>query len=106
MADYSWPPADERSLIGKPLSRLDGPAKSTGTAKYPSDLKRDGMLYAKILTCPHAHARIKSIDVAAAKALPGVVAVRVMQEVGAEVQWAHDEIVAVAATSEEIARDA
>jgi xanthine dehydrogenase YagR molybdenum-binding subunit len=106
MADYSWPPANERSLIGTAPSRIDGPAKSTGAAKYPSDLRRDGMLHAKILTCPHAHARIKALDVAAAKAMPGVVAVRVMQDVGAEIQWAHDEIVVVAATGEEIARDA
>ncbi|HVR29195.1 MAG TPA: xanthine dehydrogenase family protein molybdopterin-binding subunit [Thermoanaerobaculia bacterium] len=106
MADYTWPPVDERSLIGKPLSRLDGPAKSTGAAKYPSDLRRDRMLHAKILTCPHAHARITALDVSAAKAMPGVVAVRVLQEVGAEIQWAHDEIVAVAAETEEIARDA
>jgi xanthine dehydrogenase YagR molybdenum-binding subunit len=107
MADeYSWPGASERSLIGKPLSRLDGPVKSTGAAKYPSDIRRDGMLHAKILTCPHAHARIKSIDTSAAKAIPGVAAVRVLQDVGAEIQWAHDEIVAVAASSEEIARDA
>jgi xanthine dehydrogenase YagR molybdenum-binding subunit len=106
MADYGWPPADERSLLGKPLSRIDGPAKSTGAAKYPSDLLRSGMLHAKILTCPHAHARIQAIDVAAAKAMPGVVAIRVIQDVGAEIQWAHDEVVAVAATSEEIARDA
>jgi xanthine dehydrogenase YagR molybdenum-binding subunit len=106
MADYSWPPADQRSLLGQPLSRIDGPAKSTGAAKYPSDLRRDGMLHAKILTCPHAHARLKAIDVTAAKGMPGVVAVRVMQEVGTEIQWAHDEIAAVAATSEEIARDA
>ena len=96
MADYSWPPASERSLIGKPLTRLDGPVKSTGAAKYPSDLQRDGMLHAKVLTCPHAHARIKSIDVSKAKAIPGVVAVRVIQDAGAEIQWAFDEVATVA----------
>lgn len=106
MADYSWPAASDRSLIGKPLSRIDGPVKSTGAAKYPSDLRRDGMLFAKLLTCPHAHARIKSIDTSKAKAMPGVVAVRVIQDAGAEIQWAFDEVAAVAATSEEIARDA
>ena len=97
MADYNWPAAADRSLIGKPLSRLDGPVKSTGAAKYPSDLRRDGMLHAKVLTCPHAHARIKKIDVAKAKAMPGVAAVRVIQDVGAEIQWAFDEVAAVAA---------
>jgi xanthine dehydrogenase YagR molybdenum-binding subunit len=106
MVDYNWPAANDRSLIGKPLSRLDGPVKSTGAAKYPSDLHREGMLHAKVLTCPHAHARIKSIDVSRARAIPGVVAVRVIQEAGAEIQWAFDEVAAVAATTEEIARDA
>src|SRR5262245_11584747 len=103
---YGWPAANDRSLIGKPLTRLDGPVKSTGAAKYPSDLHRDGMLHAKVLTCPHAHARIKSIDASKAKAIPGVVAVRVIQDAGAEIQWAFDEVAAVAAVTEEAARDA
>jgi xanthine dehydrogenase YagR molybdenum-binding subunit len=64
------------------------------------------MLYGQILTCPHAHARITNIDVSAAKAMPGVKAIRILQDVGAEIKWAHDEIVVLAATSEPIARDA
>ena len=49
-----------RSLIGKPLSRLDGPAKSTGAAKYPSDVKRDGMLHAKTVRSPVARDQSKA----------------------------------------------
>lgn len=106
MADYRWPDADERSLIGERLSRIDGAAKSSGAAKYPSDVNREGMLHAKLLTCPHAHARVKAVDVSAAESMPGVAAVRVLQGPGSEIQWAHDEIAVVAAESEEIARDA
>lgn len=106
MVDYAWPDSDKRTHIGKRISRLDGPVKSTGTAKYPSDIQRDGSLFGKILTSPHAHARIVSIDVSAARSMPGVKAVRVIQDVGAEIQWAHDEIASVAATSEDIAREA
>lgn len=61
--------------IGKGISRLDGVEKVTGDAEYVQDIKMAGMLYAKIKTSPHAHARIKNIDVSKAKALPGVKAV-------------------------------
>jgi xanthine dehydrogenase YagR molybdenum-binding subunit len=106
MADYSWPSEQSRSLIGTGPTRVDGPAKVSGAARYPSDVRRDGMLYGRILTCPHAHARIVALDVAAARAMPGVRAVQVVQDVGTEIQWAHDEIVFLAADSDAIAADA
>ena len=101
-----WPEAADRKLIGQRIARLDGPAKASGHAKYTYDLKPQGMLWARMLRCPHAHARIKSLDVAAAQAMPGVKAVFVIQKVGAEIQWALDEVAAVAATSEAQAADA
>ncbi|HEY0512657.1 MAG TPA: xanthine dehydrogenase family protein molybdopterin-binding subunit [Thermoanaerobaculia bacterium] len=106
MADPTWPGEKDRRLIGQRTSRLDGPAKTTGHAKYTYDLKPAGMLYGKILRCPHAHARVKRLDVAAAQSLRGVRAVRVIQGPGSEIQWALDEIAAVAAVSEGIAEDA
>ncbi len=106
MSEYSWPERGQRRLIGKRISRLDGPAKVTGTAKYSYDVKRPGMLYGKILRCPHAHATITQLDVTAAEKMPGVRAVRIIQDVGAEIQWALDEIAVVAATSEDLAEDA
>lgn len=106
MAEYTWPEAKDRSLIGKRITRLDGPLKSTGTAKYSFDVNRPGMLFAKVLRSPHAHARITSVDVSAAKAMPGVKAVRVIQDAGAEIQWSLDEVAVVAATTEDIAQDA
>ncbi len=106
MADYSWPAPGTHQTLGRRLSRLDGPVKATGAAKYSYDKALPGMLHGKMLTCPHAHARIVALDVSGARSMPGVRAVRVIQDVGSEIQWAHDEIVAVAAVSEDIARDA
>ncbi len=67
---------------------------------------RLGTLHAKLVRCPHAHARVTRIDIAAAKAMPGVKAVRVLQDAGTEIQWALDEVVLVAAATEEQAEDA
>jgi xanthine dehydrogenase YagR molybdenum-binding subunit len=106
MVEYTWPDAKDRRLIGQRISRLDGPAKASGRAKYTYDLKPDGMLWAKVLRCPHAHARITRLDTSAAERMPGVKAVRVIQGQGTEIQWAQDEIAAVAATSEILAEDA
>lgn len=106
MVDYSWPAAKDRRLIGQRISRLDGPAKVTGTAKYTYDLRFPGMLYARFVRCPHAHARITRIDTSAAESMAGVKAVQVIQKEGTEIQWALDEIVAVAAVSEQTAEDA
>ena len=106
MADPSWPGPGERRLIGKRTARLDGPAKVTGAARYSYDVNRPGMLHAQMLRCPHAHARVKTIDTTAAEKLAGVKAVRVLQGPGTEIQWALDEIAIVAATTEEAAGDA
>jgi xanthine dehydrogenase YagR molybdenum-binding subunit len=106
VADYSWPSPSSRSLLGKRISRIDGPAKVSGAARYAYDVHRPGMLFAKVLRCPHAHARITRIDVAPAERMPGVKAVHVLQGKGAEIRWAHDEIAAVAATTEGAAEDA
>lgn len=105
MAEYTWPAAGDRLHIGKRISRLDGPVKTTGRAKYAYDMNRLGMLWAVMVQSPHAHARVTGIDTSAAEAMDGVVKVHIIQDVGTEIQWAHDEIVVVAATSEEVARD-
>ena len=104
--DYNWPPMDKRRVIGKPYKRLDGPSKASGRAKYCSDLKPQGLLFGVYLTSPHAHARITSIDTSAAEKTAGVKAVHVVSPAGTEIQWAGTEIAAVAATTEEIGRDA
>jgi xanthine dehydrogenase YagR molybdenum-binding subunit len=103
---YDWPDASDRRLIGKRINRIDGPAKSSGRAKYTYDIDLPGLLVAKIYRSPYAHAKITAIDTSEAEKLPGVKTVRVIQGVGKEIQWAGDEIVAVAAVSEDIADDA
>lgn len=103
---YAWPPADRRSLIGKRISRVDGPAKVSGRAKYTYDLHPGGLLYGKVVRCPYAHAKVVSVDTSAAEKMPGVKAVHVVQGPGTEIQWAGDDIVAIAAVDEQTAADA
>jgi xanthine dehydrogenase YagR molybdenum-binding subunit len=103
---YDWPPAGHRGLIGESIDRIDGPEKSSGRAKYTYDTNPPGRLIAKLCSCPYAHAKIKSLDVSAAKNLSGVRAVLVVRNPGDEIQWAGDEVAVVAADTEEIAEDA
>ncbi len=109
MAELSWPPQGKAAVVGKPVERIDGPAKSTGAAKYAYDINAKGMLFARLLGCPHGHARIKSIDASAARQVPGVRSVKIMKEPGkgrkSEVLWEGDLIACVAADSDGAARE-
>jgi CO/xanthine dehydrogenase Mo-binding subunit len=62
-------------LFAEPEYRVEGPHKVTGQANYAADAKQPGMLWAAYVRSPHPHALIRSIDTAAARALPGVHAV-------------------------------
>ena len=68
-------------LIGKNFTPPDLEAKVTGRAKYSEDFRPDGMLFAKLLTSPVPHGRIRNLDVSAALALPGVEGVLSADEV-------------------------
>ena len=110
------------SLIGKRIPKLDAPEKASGRTRYIHDIDLPGQLYAKILRSTQVHARIRSIDTSAAKALPGVHAVITaadvpwQQPIGVakdhlplktdRVRSLRDEIAAAAAESEEIAAEA
>ncbi|MCW5844759.1 MAG: xanthine dehydrogenase family protein molybdopterin-binding subunit [Caldilinea sp.] len=72
--------SSQYKVIGSRPLRPDGVDKVTGRAVYGADVKLPGMLHGKILRSPHAHARIVSIDVSAAQALPGVRAVVTARE--------------------------
>src|SRR5438128_5186585 len=61
--------------VGLSIPRPDGPEKVTGQVQYVADLAPRGLLHAKLLRSPHAHARITRIDTRRAKALRGVRAV-------------------------------
>ena len=65
----------EFNVVGTRPIRHDGAEKVTGRARYSADINLPGMLYAKVLRSPHAHARIRSIDTSRAEAVPGVRAV-------------------------------
>ncbi|MGA3318561.1 MAG: xanthine dehydrogenase family protein molybdopterin-binding subunit [Candidatus Korobacteraceae bacterium] len=106
MSEYTWPDPATRPLLGKRISRVDGPVKASGRAKYTYDYNPNGLLAGKILRCPYAHARIVSIDSSAAEKMAGVKAVKVLQTPGTEIFWAGDEVVAIAAVDESIAEDA
>lgn len=66
---------NEYKYIGKSIRRHDAADKVTGKGLYTGDIKLNGMLHARLKTSPHAHAKIVSIDVSKAEALPGVRAV-------------------------------
>src|SRR5689334_20434855 len=101
-----WKKPSDCRILGKPQTRLDGPIKVTGRAKYAYDINLPGLLYGRILRSPHAHAQIESIDASAAEKMPGVKAVIISAVPNAQLGYAGDEIGAVAATSSDIAEDA
>ncbi|MGF4043335.1 xanthine dehydrogenase family protein molybdopterin-binding subunit [Paenarthrobacter nitroguajacolicus] len=72
---------DDAPIVGRDRPRLDSTAKVTGRAVYTVDIAKPGMLHAKVLRSPHAHARILSIDASAARSLPGVTAVVTREEI-------------------------
>ncbi|MGM0517563.1 MAG: molybdopterin cofactor-binding domain-containing protein [Pseudomonadota bacterium] len=69
---FTKDPADFR-LIGKPVKRLDSPAKVTGQADFGIDARPDGLLQASIARCPVFGGKLKSVDAAKARQAPGVV---------------------------------
>lgn len=99
-----WP--ENRRVIGTKVPRLDGPEKSTGKAKYSFDINRPGLLHAVMVRCPHAHAKIKKLDTSEAEKTPGFKALYLIAKEGQELFYAGDEILAIAADTEEHALDA
>ncbi|MCO4890876.1 xanthine dehydrogenase family protein molybdopterin-binding subunit [Cupriavidus sp. WGtm5] len=111
-----------RAIVGTSTPQVTAREKVMGRAQYAGDLKLPGMLHAKVLRSPHPHARIVRIDTAAARALPGVKLVVTGYDVPARhwgphrkeqrilargvVRHVGEEVAAVVAVSEEIARDA
>ena len=63
------------TVVGKPLGRLEGPAKVTGAATFTADVILPEMIWGKVLRSPLPHARIVSIDTSQAEKMPGVLAV-------------------------------
>jgi 4-hydroxybenzoyl-CoA reductase subunit alpha len=116
-------PHGEFSRVGKRARKVDSMAVATGQAVYTDDVQLPGMLHARILRSPHAHARIRSIDTSRAEALEGVHAVLVGSELPVKygvipwtpdetalavdkVRFIGDEVAAVAAVDEDTAQAA
>lgn len=109
-------------VVGKDVPRTDAVPKVTGAAQYVADLHLPGMLHAAVLRSPHPHARIVSIDVSAAAAMPGVKAVATGADTAkrkwgafrpdlyplaiGKVRYVGDEVAAVAAVDAATARAA
>ncbi|MCX5907600.1 MAG: xanthine dehydrogenase family protein molybdopterin-binding subunit [Deltaproteobacteria bacterium] len=117
------PVGPPHAVVGQSIPRTDAQAKVTGKLAYAADYPEEGFLHGKILRSPYPHARIKSINVAKARNLPGVVAVLTAQDVpgrktfgpfipdqpvicGEKVRYVGDAVALVAAESERIAHQA
>ena len=116
-------PIDQLKVVGKPLDRVDGPLKTTGTARYAYE-RHDvapNAAYGYIVGSAIAKGRIKAIDLAAAKAAPGVLAIVTAENAGKlekgrlntakllggpEIQHYHQAVAVVVAETFEQARNA
>jgi putative selenate reductase molybdopterin-binding subunit len=74
------PQAPPRASIGKPERKVDAVKLAQGKPAFTADMEMRGMLVAKVLHSPVAHARIRRIDAGRARALPGVAAVLTWQD--------------------------
>jgi xanthine dehydrogenase YagR molybdenum-binding subunit len=66
-----WPDGP-LTVVGRTATRQDAGARVRGEARYTADIQLPGMLHTAVLRSPHAHARVKNVDLAPALALPGV----------------------------------
>lgn len=107
--------------VGNSIPRIDAFEKVTGSAEYAGDIELPGCLYAKLLLSPHAHAKIKSIDIKEALKIPGVVTIATGEDfpfrVGLyvndrnilarkKVRWVGEPVAAIVAEDLEIAEEA
>lgn len=109
-----WGPNDKHTVLNKRLRRVDAPVKVSGVAKYTYDMHPAGMLYARVLRAPHAHARVTKFDPSAAKNISGVKAIvdarppkgQAAEAPAWDVRYHGQPVAAVAAVTPEIADDA
>lgn len=111
------------TVLGARVRRIDGGEKITGLSRFTADLQMPGLLHARLVLSPHAHARVKRVDPSAALAQPGVVAVVTAAELasllkaaggsrardllaGERVRYCGQPVAAVLAESEAAAEDA
>ncbi len=100
----SWP--EKRTRIGAHTTRVDGPAKVTGQAKYSSDVEPQGWLYGMILRSKWPKARITRINLDKARQVPGIKAAVLVREGERTVRYYGEELAAVAGTTKQACLDA
>jgi len=100
LADPSWGKRSDLEILNRDIRRVDGPEKATGRAIYTHDVRLPNMLHAAVLIHPVPRAEIRSVDVSAAEALPGVVHVLQVKEDGKDVQYSGDDAVLAVVSAE------
>ena len=100
----AWP--EKRTWIGSRATRVDGPAKVTGAAKYTSDVQPEGWLYGMILRSKWPKARITTINLEKALKVPGIKAAVLSREGERTARYYGEELAAVAGTSKQACLDA
>jgi carbon-monoxide dehydrogenase large subunit len=75
---------EKQTYVGAPVRRKEDPELVTGQARYTDDLALTGMVWMAVVRSPHAHARIRSVDVSKARAAEGVVAAFSGEELAAD----------------------
>ncbi len=100
----TWP--DKPTYLGKFHTRVDGAAKVTGAAKYPSDMQPPGWLYGMIYRSPWPAAQIDAINIEEARRTPGIKAVVLSGDLPRKVRYYGEELAAVAGTSKQACLDA
>jgi CO/xanthine dehydrogenase Mo-binding subunit len=98
-----WPEGPGE-VVGRPAQRLDGLQRARGEARYTADIQLPGMLHAAVLRSPHARARVKSLDLEAARGAAGVRAV--IGPLNEEIGYQGQPVAAVAAETLALARAA
>ncbi|MCB0020745.1 MAG: hypothetical protein KDE09_23285, partial [Anaerolineales bacterium] len=112
----------EFKYLGKPRRLVEGAEKVSGHAKYAADLTLPGMVYARPILSPYAHAEILSVDKSEAEGMPGVIAVLTAEDLPTrdkliasrnsailakgKVHWRGQPVAVVVANSEAEAADA
>lgn len=104
--DKSWPAQADATHLGKRIPRLDGPDKVSGRAKYTFDINRPNMVWGKFALAWVGHAKVKSIDLSAAKAVKGCVYAELEMNPGDSVQFPGQPVAIVCGETEEAAREA
>src|SRR6266704_4279411 len=99
-----WP--EKREYIGSHHTRVDAPAKVTGSAKYSSDVQPQGWLYGMILRSKWPKAKITKINLDKALKVPGIKAAVLAREGERTVRYYGEELAAVAGTTKQACQDA